>query len=87
MHGVMAYAIKAVEMLLGRSAEDGARCLVDAVVMKGGDTHQRYLSEMKIKPESKLVRSAEGEKLQKKLWDETVALLESRAGLESSQVP
>ena len=87
MHGVMAYAIKAAEMLLGRSAEDGARCLVDAVVMKGGDTHQRYLSEMQIKPESKLVRSAEGEKLQKKLWDETVALLESRAGLESSYVP
>lgn len=87
MHGVMAYAIKGAEILLGRSAQDGARCLVDATVVKGVETHQKYLSEMQIKPESKLVRSAEGEQLQRKLWDETVALLESRAGLESSYVP
>ena len=87
MHGIMAYTIKAAEVLLGRSAEDGARCLVDAAVLKGKDTHQKYLSEMQVKPESKLVRSAEGDKLQKKLWDETVALLNVRAGLESSFVP
>lgn len=87
MHGVMAFAIGAAEMLLGRTAQDGARCLVDAVVTKGGETHQKYLSEMQIKPESKLVRSVEGERLQKKVWDETIALLKDRAGLESSYVP
>lgn len=87
MHGMMAYAIKATEMLLGRSAQDGARCLVDAVLMKGEDTHQKYLSEMQVKPESKMVRSKEGAELQKKLWDETIALLEDQAGLEKSSVP
>ena len=87
MKGMMAYAIKAAEMTLGRTAEDGARCLVDAAVVKGEDTHQKYLSEMQVKPESKLVRSAEGEKLQKKLWDEIIAVLGDNAGLESGSVP
>lgn len=83
----MAYAIKAAEVLLGRSPEDGARCLVDAAVVKGEDSHQKYLSEMQVKPESKLVRSVEGDKLQKRLWDEIIALLEERGGLEKSSVP
>lgn len=87
MKGAMSYAIKAAEMLLGRSPEDGARCLVDAAVVTGQDSHQKYLSEMQVKPESKLVRSAEGEKLQKKLWDEIITLLEEKGGLEKSSVP
>ena len=87
MKGMMAYAIKGAELALGRSPEDGARCLVDAAVVKGEDTHGKYVSEMRVKPESKLVRSAEGEKLQKKIWEEIIAVLGEKAGLEGSSVP
>lgn len=70
--GVMGVILKIAEVLLGRSAEDGARCIVDAAIVKGEDTHGKFLSEAKIAPESELVRSKEGQELQEKIWDEVV---------------
>lgn len=87
MAGMMGWAIKATEALLGREAADGARVLVDAAVVKGKETHGKYISEMKVKDESRLVRSGEGEELQKRLWEEIVELLRVKAGLEGENVP
>ena len=61
--GVVYYLSGGAQFLLGREAVDGARCLVDAAVMKGPEAHGLYLSEMQIKVESDLVRSAKGKEL------------------------
>ncbi|MCJ1390772.1 hypothetical protein MMC18_003633 [Xylographa bjoerkii] len=87
MSGMMAGMVKLTELLLGRSAADGARCIVDATLMKGVESHGKYLSEMQVKPESPLVRSDEGRELQSKIWDEIVTLLKEKGGLVQSAIP
>jgi len=69
------YLSKCAQFLLGREVADGARCLVDATIVKGPETHGLYHSETQIKAESDLVRSAEGKELGERLWEEIVALL------------
>lgn len=68
--GVMQYVIQLTMALIGRSATDGARCIVDAALVKGPESHGYFLSETNIKAESALVRSEEGQKLQGMLWNE-----------------
>lgn len=68
--GIMSMIVSLSMAAVGRSVEDGARCLVDAALLQKEDSHGRYLSEMKIKPESHLVRGKEGPELQNKLWGE-----------------
>lgn len=52
---------------------EGGRHLTDAAVQHP-DSHGAYLSEQRIRPFSKFILSAEGEEVQQKLWDETIAL-------------
>jgi len=73
--GAMKYMIKAFSASLGRSPEDGAKCVLDAAIVKGDESHGRYLSEAAIKDEADIARGVEGEQLQKKLWDEIVGVL------------
>ncbi|KAI0839913.1 NAD(P)-binding protein [Hypoxylon sp. FL0890] len=54
------------------SAEVGYH-LTDAVVQHP-DSHGAYLSEQRIRPVSKFVSSPKGREIQRKLWDETIAL-------------
>ena len=61
--GFIGFSAKLAEKLIGRSAADGARCLVDAAIVKGPETHGRYLSECSIKDESPLIKSKEGREL------------------------
>jgi len=84
--GIVDYASRAMQFLLGREVADGARCLVDAAVIKGPETHGLYLSEMEVKAESDLVRSDEGKELKGRLWDEIVKLLEKH-GLDAESLP
>jgi len=84
--GVMYYLSRVAQFLLGREVEDGARCLVDAAIIKGPETHGLYLSEMQVKAESDLVRSAEGKELEGRLWEEIVALL-GQHGLDVENLP
>ena len=70
MSGIAGVILRLAMVLLGRSAEDGARCLVDAALTKTEETHGLFLSEMSVKPESELVRSEEGQKLQEKMWED-----------------
>ena len=70
--GIMGFIVKLSMLLIGRSAEDGARCLVHSALVTGDGTHGKYLSEMTVKPESELVRSQEGQQLETKMWDEIV---------------
>ena len=73
--GFTYYASKLAETLLGRSPQEGARCIVDAAMVKGPESHGLYLSECDVKAESKLVRGVEGRQLQTILWNDTIALL------------
>ncbi|KAI0450838.1 NAD(P)-binding protein [Xylaria acuta] len=55
------------------TAQQGGYHLTDAVVMHP-DSHGMYLSEQQIRPISKFVASSEGRAVQKKVWDETMAV-------------
>jgi retinol dehydrogenase-12 len=77
--GVMNMIVKLAMVSVGRSAEDGARCLVDAAIVKKEETHGKYLSETKLKPESQLVQSEEGQELQAKVWDEIMAVFAKKS--------
>ena len=84
--GMMGYTVKIAEKMLGRSPQDGAKCLVNAAVAQGPETHGKFLSECQIKPESALVRGPESKELQGKMWREISGLL-TKHGLDSKAVP
>lgn len=52
--------------LIGRTSEEGSRTLVHAITA-GRESHGCYLSECRVKSPSAFVRSADGNKLQKRL--------------------
>ena len=62
--------------VIGRSSEEGSRTLVHGAVA-GKEVHGQYVSECQVKPASAFVRSKEGEKLQKRVWEELMAKLET----------
>ncbi|KAH7388985.1 putative 3-oxoacyl-reductase [Cadophora sp. MPI-SDFR-AT-0126] len=59
---------------LASRVSEGGLLLMDAAVVKGSNTHGKYLSEAKIVEVSPFVRSEDGRKVQTCLWDETVAV-------------
>jgi len=56
--------------------EKGAACYIDAVANVGKESHGLWYQRMKLTPYAPLVTSQEGEKLQKRIWDETMEVLE-----------
>lgn len=66
-----------LKQVLARSTEMGSRTLV-AGAAGGPESHGAYMTDGKVANEalSTFVRSAEGEKTQKRLWDELIAILE-----------
>ena len=61
--------------LIGRTAEEGSRTIVYGIVANK-DTHGKYLSECRIKPESTFVRSKASGEVEKRVWSELVEILE-----------
>ncbi|KAH7115032.1 hypothetical protein B0J11DRAFT_561675 [Dendryphion nanum] len=60
-------------------------CVVDATIVKEDEIHGRYLSEAHIIDEAVIARGDDGQRLQKKIWNEIVgALKESDVPLTSS---
>ncbi|MCJ1246126.1 hypothetical protein MMC30_003331 [Trapelia coarctata] len=82
--GIQAQIMSFAGWAIGRPALEGGRCLVDAAVAQGPETHGKYVSELKVKAESSLVNGPEGKELQGKLWEETMALLKKHGGLDDS---
>ena len=60
--------------LIGRTGEVGARTLVSAI-SAGPETHGQYLSESQVKNASLWVRSDEGKRVQKEIWNELEGFL------------
>lgn len=56
--------------------EKGAACYIDAVANRGKESHGLWYQYSKLAPYSEVVTSQEGEKLQKRIWDETLQVLE-----------
>lgn len=61
--------------LIGRSAEVGSRVIVDAAAA-GPETHGKWLDTFEIREPSEYVRSEEGQKMQRRLYDELMVILE-----------
>lgn len=67
--------VKIAKIFLARTTEVGSRTLVHGA-SSGPETHGEYLSVCQVAQTSTLVRSAEGEKTQKRLWGELMEKLE-----------
>ncbi|KAH8652436.1 short-chain dehydrogenase [Xylariales sp. PMI_506] len=62
-------------LLIGRTSEVGSRNLL-AAAGAGPESHGKYISDCKIFTESRFVRSEEGAKVQKRVYDELLGILE-----------
>jgi retinol dehydrogenase 12 len=63
-------------LLLARSTEVGSRTIV-AAAEAGPEAHGKYMSESLVTEPSEFVRSKEGARVQKKVWAELTAKLET----------
>ncbi|PHH92378.1 hypothetical protein CDD83_7660 [Cordyceps sp. RAO-2017] len=63
-------------ILLARSTEVGSRTIL-AAAEAGPETHGKYMSESVVIEPSEWVRSQEGERVQKRVWDELMTKLET----------
>ncbi|KZS97484.1 NAD(P)-binding protein [Sistotremastrum niveocremeum HHB9708] len=76
--GFQAYSLAFMKFLLGRSTEVGSRTLVHAALAGDQLTMQgKYLNKCQVEEESDYVISPEGQKVQDRLWEETIAILEA----------
>lgn len=64
------------KLLLGRKLEVGSRTLVNATGMVGEESTGEYIADDHIAQPSPLVRSEEGKVLEKRVWEEMIAILE-----------
>ncbi|KAK8028409.1 NAD(P)-binding protein [Apiospora marii] len=64
-----------INRVLAWTPVQGGYCLADAVC-RHDERRGAYISEQEIKAPSSFVTSTDGEKAQKRLWEETIALLE-----------
>ncbi|KAI1134230.1 NAD(P)-binding protein [Hypoxylon sp. FL0543] len=58
--------------LNGRAVEVGTSAVVDAVVMKGKESHGSYVSDWTIQPYPVFFYTKEGQELRKRIWEETM---------------
>jgi len=72
---LLAIGAKIGKALLARNSEVGSRTLVSAA-LAGEDTHGEYMADCKIAQPSTFVRSNEGAQVQKRVYDELMAILE-----------
>lgn len=61
--------------IMGRTAEEGSRTLVDAIA-RGKESHGEYLSDCKIAKVSNFTLSEKGLKTQERVWEELNEKLE-----------
>ncbi|KAI3397779.1 hypothetical protein diail_10312 [Diaporthe ilicicola] len=70
-----ATVLAVMSRLIGRSAEAGSRVMVDAAAA-GPETHGKWLDTFEIREPSAYVRSEEGQKMQRRLYEELMVILE-----------
>ncbi|KAL9005016.1 MAG: hypothetical protein Q9188_002197 [Gyalolechia gomerana] len=68
-------AFKLQMQIMGRTAEEGSRALVDAIA-RGKESHGTYLNDCKVARVSEWVGSEEGKKTQERVWKELNEKLE-----------
>ncbi|KAL5336873.1 hypothetical protein BJX70DRAFT_400214 [Aspergillus crustosus] len=69
---LIGYIASVFLFLLARTSADGARSLTDAVVNHGDKSHGQYLEDGRVEPLAPFVYKAEGDRIAKKLWQETM---------------
>lgn len=74
--GVQAAVFFIMKKLLARSTETGSRTLV-AGAIAGEESSGKYMSESRVTEPSEFVRSEDGQKTEKRVYDELIEILES----------
>ncbi|KAL4971679.1 hypothetical protein BDW66DRAFT_164919 [Aspergillus desertorum] len=68
----LGYLTSFMQSFLARTPSVGARALTDAAVNHGEQSHGQYIEDGEIVPLAPFVYSPEGEKVAKRLWQETI---------------
>ncbi|MCJ1357020.1 MAG: hypothetical protein MMC33_007016 [Icmadophila ericetorum] len=68
-------AMTVVQYIIARTTEQGSRTLVSGACA-ASESHGEYMSESRVQPPSPFVLSEEGQKTQKRVWEELNAKLE-----------
>ena len=71
-----------MKFLLARTTEVGSRTLIHAALTPSSTTptNGKYLNKCQVEEESDYVIGEEGQKVQERLWEETVAILKKIDG-------
>ncbi|KAG9231665.1 hypothetical protein BJ875DRAFT_382479 [Amylocarpus encephaloides] len=64
-----------VKRILGRSSSIGARVITDGAINHDPEGHGQFIEDCKIQPKVPFVYTAEGDRVTKVLWEETMAEL------------
>ncbi|KAI0155342.1 retinol dehydrogenase 12 [Xylariaceae sp. FL1272] len=72
MTGFWTLLFSVAKMAIARSVAAGASTYVDAVVVKGQESHGSYVSDWEIKPFPQLYYTQEGADIRERLWEETL---------------
>ncbi|KAF2167174.1 hypothetical protein M409DRAFT_22603 [Zasmidium cellare ATCC 36951] len=75
MPKVTALVAKGFAAVTGRSVETGASTYVDAVAVKGRESHGCFLTSWRVHPFVPFLYTPEGKELMERLWEETMAEL------------
>ncbi|KAK7403782.1 hypothetical protein QQX98_010424 [Neonectria punicea] len=73
---IQRFMIRLMGAIMARPVAVGARQYVDAVAVKGAESHGGFVSEGKVKPYPVMMYEDAGRKLQETLWQETLRELE-----------
>ncbi|KAL3459025.1 hypothetical protein BJX64DRAFT_291568 [Aspergillus heterothallicus] len=65
--------MNAFKFFRARSVEVGAGIVLHSALVAGPESHGRFLDDTTIAEQSTYIKSAEGQEVQKRVWDETVA--------------
>ncbi|RDW93457.1 putative Short-chain dehydrogenase family protein [Aspergillus mulundensis] len=68
----LGYIAQIMHFLLARTSSVGARSVVDAAVNHGAKSHGQYIEDGEVAPMAPFVYKPEGEKIAKRLWQETM---------------
>ncbi|KAI1276991.1 retinol dehydrogenase 12 [Xylaria sp. FL0933] len=69
---IQALLFGAFKFINGRSSATGASTYVDAVVVKGEESHGSYVSDWQIRPYPPILYTQTGAQLRERLWEETM---------------
>ena len=72
MPALMRYAVAVGNAMFARSLEEGSWTYIDAVAVKGTESHGSFCSDWVVFPFHRMMYTDDGKKVTEKVWKETM---------------